>query len=195
MNLCSAFCGCGDENTSIDSCAFPADGRAHVPAPTRFGILYWLLGGRWNVLEHTNTDFRRGGFVTHTSPKLDNAMPRRQGVVWNFLTWQPELSSTQWPNCFQIPNHTYPGTFPPHWFEFFRMLAVGILLSVDVLRLSQFIPENGWPFTLEFITTVSQVFEHLFCQHLGHGHLPRVAGRTDGLTHTAVSSLGERKQS
>lgn len=29
------------------------------------------------MLEHTNTDFRRGGFVTHTSPKLDNAMPRR----------------------------------------------------------------------------------------------------------------------
>lgn len=29
------------------------------------------------MLEHTNIDFRRGGFVTHTSPKLDNAMPRR----------------------------------------------------------------------------------------------------------------------
>ena len=31
MNLCSVPCGCGDENTSINSCAFAADGRAHVP--------------------------------------------------------------------------------------------------------------------------------------------------------------------
>ena len=46
------------------------------------------------MLEHTNIDFRRGGFVTHTSPKLDNAMPRRQGVVWKFLIWQPEFICT-----------------------------------------------------------------------------------------------------
>eukprot|EP00435_Cladocopium_sp_Y103_P039320 s3427_g10.t1 len=58
---CGKGMGCGgDGGTSRGSRV----GRAHSR-------------GRWNVLEHTNTDFRRGGFVTHTSPKLDNAMPRR----------------------------------------------------------------------------------------------------------------------
>ena len=33
--------------------------------------------GRWKKLDLGPTDYRRGGFVTHTSPKLDNPVPRR----------------------------------------------------------------------------------------------------------------------
>ena len=65
-------------------------------------------------------------------------------------------------------------------------------MCVNVLRLSH---TWKWLAFLEFITTLSQVFERLFCQHLGHGHLPRVAGRRDGMTHAAVSTLGETQYS
>eukprot|EP00931_Biecheleriopsis_adriatica_P103072 TRINITY_DN7795_c0_g1_i1.p1 TRINITY_DN7795_c0_g1~~TRINITY_DN7795_c0_g1_i1.p1 ORF type:complete len:507 (-),score=77.67 TRINITY_DN7795_c0_g1_i1:116-1636(-) len=39
--------------------------------------------GTWDQLDKTNTGFRRGGYVTHTQPKLENTAPRRLSTGQN----------------------------------------------------------------------------------------------------------------
>ncbi|CAE7029781.1 unnamed protein product [Symbiodinium natans] len=54
--------------------------------------------GLWQHLDKSGVDFRRGGFVTHTSPKLENTVPRRYstGVVPTAFATDTFRESQDW---------------------------------------------------------------------------------------------------
>lgn len=54
--------------------------------------------GLWQQIDKSGVDFRRGGFVTHTSPKLENTVPRRYstGVVPSAFATDTFRESQDW---------------------------------------------------------------------------------------------------
>jgi len=54
--------------------------------------------GLWQQIDKSGVDFRRGGFVTHTSPKLENTVPRRfsTGVVPTAFATDTFRESQDW---------------------------------------------------------------------------------------------------